>query len=179
MNLRHVFNMGTFIGIYKCVCICRGSVRAISPVWSTSRTRSVPEGSGVFAVVQSYQDEVVSVHCMYHQLPGAQHSTHTHTSTETNTSKHRYVVTYHMGRARGARFQGLSHRKWETRSEFSSSFQTNDPCSIVEHSPFPIMLTFATKVFTSLMKLLPLSQGMTYLCISAADHSKQNLWVLE
>lgn len=105
--------------------------------------------------------------------------THTHTSTETNTSKHRYVVTYHMGRARGARFQGLSHRKWETRSEFSSSFQTNDPCSIVEHSPFPIMLTFATKVFTSLMKLLPLSQGITYLCISAADHSKQNLWVLE
>lgn len=105
--------------------------------------------------------------------------THTHASTETNTSKHRYVVTYHMGRARGARFQGLSHRKWETRSEFSSSFQTNDPCSIVEHSPFPIMLTFATKVFTSLMKLLPLSQGITYLCISAADHSKQNLWVLE
>lgn len=175
MNLRHVFNMGTFIGIYKCVCICRGSVRAISPVWSTSRTRSVPEGSGVFAVVQSYQDEV--------HVPSAarcttQH-THTHTSTETNTSKHRYVVTYHMGRARGARFQGLSHRKWETRSEFSSSFQTNDPCSIVEHSPFPIILTFATKVFTSLMKLLALPQGITYLCISAADHSKQNLWVLE
>lgn len=68
--------------------------------------------------------------------------THTHTSTETNTSKHRYVVTYHMGRARGARFQGLSHRKWETGSEFSSSFQTNDPCSIVEHSTFLIMLTF-------------------------------------
>lgn len=85
MNLRHVFNMGTFIGIYKCVCICRGSVRAISPVWSTSRTRSVPEGSGVFAVVQSYQDEVVSVHCMYHQLPGAQHSTHTHTQAQRQT----------------------------------------------------------------------------------------------
>lgn len=174
MNLRHVFNMCTFIGIYKRVCICRGSVRAISPVWSTSRTRSVPEGSGVFAVVQSYQDEVVSVHCMYHQLPGAQHS------TETNTSKHRYVVTYHMGRARGARFQGLSHRKWETGSEFSSSFQTNDPCSIVEHSTFPIMLTFATKVFTSLNETAPSPTGHhipLYICSWPFQAKPVSTWI--
>lgn len=162
-------------------------------VWSTSRVCSVPEDSGVFARVQSYRDEVVSVQFMNYQLPGAKYSRkkkHTHTHA---------LLYCDLPHAQGKDCMVSGHVSWKKQlgcyiqylHQMTSKYRLHRAISIFNNllfffSPQGLKeFVFTKKLWATsfnssdLNNFLSSEQDMTYLCISAADHSKQNLWVLK